>query len=92
MPVDSYIAAASKCPAVIVYREDITTVAQQFVAYPVRQPYLRAVSEWVRSPNSGYQLDRSWRFTDLASNGPHTLGRYEGLTLTVDLYVRKPSG
>ena len=89
MPVDSYVAAASKCPAVITYREDITTVAQQFVAYPVRQPYLRAVSEWVRSPNSGYELDRSWRFTDLASNGPHTLGRYEGLSLTVDLYVRK---
>ena len=67
-------------------------MAQQFIAYPVRQPYLRAVAEWVRSPISGYTLDRSWQFTDLASNGPHTLGRYEGLTLTVDLYVRKPSG
>jgi len=89
MPVDSYVSAASRCPAVIAYREDIATVAEQFVAYPVRQPYLRAVAEWVRSPDSGYTLDRSWRFTDLASNGPHTLGRYEGLTLTVDLYVRK---
>ncbi|TMF94351.1 MAG: hypothetical protein E6I05_03660 [Chloroflexi bacterium] len=90
--VNDYVRYATSCPAAIVYREDISVVAQQFIAYPVRQPYLRAVAEWVRSPISGYTLDRSWQFTDLASNGPHTLGRYEGLTLTVDLYVRKPSG
>jgi hypothetical protein len=87
--VDDYVKAAGKCPAVLAYREDITTVAEQFIAYPVRQPYLRAVAEWVRSPQSGYALDRSWTFNDLASNGPHTLGHYEGLSLTVDLYIRK---
>jgi hypothetical protein len=88
MKVADYVTLASRCPAVIVYREDITQVAQQFIAYPVRQPYLRAVADWVRSPGSGYTLDRSWVFTDLASNGPHSLGNYQGLTLTVDLYVR----
>ena len=25
---------------------------------------------------------------DLAPSGPHTLGRYQGVSLTVDLYVR----
>jgi hypothetical protein len=59
-----------------------------FVAYPVRQPYLRAVAEWVRSPGSEYSLVHSWQFTDLASNGPHSLGHYQGLTLTLDLYAR----
>lgn len=88
MNVSDYVALASRCPAVIVYREDVSQVSQMFVAYPVRQPYLRAVADWVRSPDSGYMLDRSWQFTDLASNGPHTLGRYDGITLTVDLYVR----
>lgn len=90
MKVSDYVALASRCPAVIVYREDVSQVSQMFVAYPVRQPYLRAVADWVRSPGSGYTLDRSWQFTDLASNGPHALGRYEGISLTVDLYVRAP--
>jgi hypothetical protein len=89
-PISDYVTQASKCPAVISYRDDITLVAKMFVAYPVRQPYLRAVAEWVRSPNSGYTLDRSWQFTDLASNYTHTLGHYEGLTFTVDLFVRSP--
>jgi hypothetical protein len=88
MTVADYVTLAGRCPAVLAYREDITQVAQQFIAYPVRQPYLRAVAAWVRSPGSGYTLDRSWQFTDLASNGPHSLGHYQGLKLTVDLYVR----
>jgi hypothetical protein len=86
--VSDYVASAGKCPAVMVYREDISRVADMFVAYPVRQPYLRAVAEWVRSPGSEYSLVRTWQFTDLASNGPHSLGRYQGLTLTLDLYAR----
>lgn len=87
-PISYYVKAASQCPAVISYREDISQVAQMFVAFPVRQPYLRAIAEWVRSPGSGYTLDRSWQFTDLASNGLHTLGHYQGFTLTVDLFIR----
>jgi hypothetical protein len=89
MPVSEYVAWASQCPAVISYREDIAQVAQMFVAFPVRQPYLRAVAQWVRSPDSGYTLDRSWQFTDIASNGLHTLGHYQGFTLTVDLFIRR---
>jgi len=46
------------------------------------------LAQWVRSPLSGYTLDRSWRFTDLAPSGQHQLGRYEGVSLTVDLYIR----
>jgi len=88
LPINEYVAQASQCPAVISYREDITEVAKMFVAFPVRQPYLRAVADWVRSPSSGYTLDRSWQFTDIASNGLHTLGHYQGYSLTVDLFIR----
>ena len=89
--VSAYVAAASRCPAVIAYREDITEVARVFFAPPVRQPYLRAVAEWVRTPDSGYALDRTWHFSDLAPSGQHTLGHYQGVSLTVDLYVRIPA-
>jgi hypothetical protein len=83
-----YVASASKCMAVLAYREDIATVAQVFFAPPVRQPYLRAVAQWVQSPDSGYTLDRSWTFSDLAPGVPHRLGHFEGVSLTVDLYLR----
>jgi hypothetical protein len=83
-----YIATASKCPAIVVYREDVTQVAQVFFCPPVRQPYLRALAGWVRSPGSGYVYDRSWQFSDLPPVGPHTLGKYKGVSLTVDLYLR----
>jgi hypothetical protein len=86
-PID-YIATASHCPAVVVYREDPSVVAQAFFCPPVRQPYLRALSNWVRSPGSGYALDRTWRFDNLPPLGPHTLGHYKGVSLTVDLYLR----
>ena len=83
-----YVAAVTQCPAVIVYREDVTEVAKVFFCPPVRQPYLRALATWVRGALSGYHLDRSWRFNDLPPIGPHTLGRYQGVSLTVDLYLR----
>jgi hypothetical protein len=86
--VADYVGAASRCQAVLAYREDISDVAQVFFAPPVRRPYLRAVANWVRSPGSGYVLDRTWRFTDLAPSGPHTLGNYQGVSLTVDLFIR----
>jgi hypothetical protein len=86
--ISDYVAEASQCPAVIAYREDILQVAQVFIAFPVRQPYLRAVAEWVRSPGSGYYLDRSWHFSDLAPFDAHTLGRFHGVSLTADLYIR----
>src|SRR4029077_6447533 len=86
--VRDYVATASRCMAVMVYREDIADVARVFFAPPVRQPYLRAVANWVRSPGSGYALDRSWRFSNLAPRDPHTLGHYEGVSVTVDLYLR----
>jgi hypothetical protein len=90
MTTSDYVESAKRCPAVIAYREDIAEVARMFFAPPVRQPYLRAVAEWVRSPGSGYTLDRTWRFSDLAPSSPHTLGRYQGTNLTVDLYLRSP--
>ncbi len=83
-----YILTASRCTAVIVYRDDLSQVARVFYVPAVRQPYLHALAQWVRSPLSGYTLDRSWRFTDLAPSGQHQLGRYEGVSLTVDLYIR----
>jgi hypothetical protein len=86
--VGDYVAAATRCAAVLAYREDIASVAPVFFAPAVRQPYLRAVAQWVRSPESGFALDRTWRLTDLAPSAPHTLGRYQGVSLTVDLYLR----
>jgi hypothetical protein len=85
-----YVATAKKCAAVIAYRENITQVAQVFYAPVAYQPYLQAVSDWVHGPGSGYTLDRSWSFFDLAPFGDHTLGRYQGVSLTVDLYLRSP--
>jgi hypothetical protein len=87
--VADYVAYARYCPAILAYREDIADVSRTFFAPPTRQPYLRAVAEWVRSPNSGYTLDRSWSLDDLAPIGPHELGRYQGVSLTVDLYLRQ---
>ena len=87
-----YVRAATTCPAAVVYREDITQVAKAFFCPPVRQPYLRALAEWVRGPLSGYHLQRSWRLDDLPPVSPHTLGRYEGVSLTVDLYLRIAGG
>jgi hypothetical protein len=86
--VSDYLLAASRCQAVMAYREDISDVAQVFFAPTIRQPYLRAVAEWVRRPDSAYTLDRTWTFSDLPHSGPHTLGNYQGVTLTVDLYIR----
>jgi len=86
--VGAYVAYASRCKAVMAYREDIAQVAPVFFAPPVRQPYLRAVANWVRAPSSGFVLDRTWRFNDLPPSGPHPLGHYQGVSLTVDLYIR----
>jgi hypothetical protein len=86
--VDTYVASARRCAAVLAYREDIAQVAPVFFAPPVRQPYLRAVANWVRNASSGYVLDRSWRFNDLPPSGPHPLGHYQGVSLTLDLYIR----
>jgi hypothetical protein len=86
--IDDYVLSARKCKAIIVYREDIARVAKVFYAPSVRQPYLRALAEWVRRPDSGYALDRTWTFADLAPVGQHPLGHYEGISLTVELYVR----
>ncbi len=85
---DAYIANARQCPAVVVYRDDIQQVARAFFCPPVRQPYMQALSSWVREPGNGYRLARSWRFDDLPPAGPHTLGQYQGVSLTLDLYLR----
>lgn len=86
--ISQYVAEASSCPAALVYEQDISDVAHVFFAPATRQPYLRAVAEWVRSPLSGFRLDRSWTFVDLPPGGPHALGHYQGISLTIDLYVR----
>jgi hypothetical protein len=90
--IDAYLATAKRCPAIVVYRDDIKQVAKVFFCPPVRQPYLQALSDWVRSPGSGYSLSRSWTMTDLPPVGAHPLGRYDGVTLTVELYVRSTQG
>jgi len=86
--ISDYVGSASMCAAVMAYREDIGDVARVFFAPLVRQPYLRAVAQWVRSPDSGFSLDRTWRFSNLPPSGPHQLGHYQGVSLTVDLYLR----
>jgi len=89
--IADYILIARRCSAAIVYKDDIARVAQVFFAPAVRQPYLQALADWVRSPDSGYTLDRSWSLSNLASPLPHRLGRYQGVSLTVELYLRSPT-
>ena len=89
--VEDYVAAARRCDAFVVYEQDMGTVAQVFYAPPIYQPYLQAVADWVRTPGNGFTLDRKWVLTNMPPIAPHTLGRYHGLTLTVDLYLRMPS-
>jgi hypothetical protein len=88
LPPDHYVESAKQCAAVLTFREDIAQAAQAFSAVPGYQPYYRAIDEWVRNPASGYTLDRSWSFTDLPPYAPHTLGRYQGASVTVDLFLR----
>ena len=90
-PPTAYVRAATGCAAVITFREDVSEVAQAFIALPPYWPYYRAIDQWVRSPSSGYTLDQSWQFTDLPPYVEHPLGRYQGVSLTVDLFVRGPA-
>jgi hypothetical protein len=83
-----YLRTATSCSAVIVYREDLSQVAQVFFTPAARQPYLQQLAVSVRGQDSGYFLDRTWRLTDLPPSGPHQLGSYQGVSLTVDLYLR----
>ena len=64
-------------------------MAKAFYAPPARQPYLRALADWVHSPDSGFVLDKSWTLSDLPPITPHTLGSYQGQSLTVELYARE---
>jgi hypothetical protein len=88
LTTSEYLGMVRQCAAIITYREDITQVAQAFPAPAAYQPYLRATADLVHGPNSGYSLDRTWSFSDLVPLGPHALGRYQGLSLTVELYLR----
>jgi hypothetical protein len=98
-PTD-YVLSASRCPAVIAYREDISQVARVFWTPAVRQPYLRAVAEWVRSPGSGYEIGHTWQLFDLPAGAcdkeyicpSRELGRSPSLNLTVDLFIRTQAG
>ena len=90
--IAGYVLSARHCSAVIAYREDISQVAKVFFTPPVRQPYLQALADSVRSPGSGYVLDRTWTLSDLPPIAPHALGRYQGVSLTVELYLRTAGG
>jgi hypothetical protein len=87
-PVADYVETAKKCAAVLTYEEDITQVARVFYAPPPYQPYLRAVADWVKQPNSGYRLDRTWPLFDIGPDTEHVLGGFQGVDLTVELFLR----
>jgi hypothetical protein len=86
--VSDYVTSARRCDAFVVYEQGIGEVAQAFYAPSAYQPYFQAVADWARGPGSGLMLDRSWTFSDLPPIAPHTLGRYTGRSLTVDLWLR----
>jgi hypothetical protein len=88
LTIDDYVGLARRCAAILAYRDDITQVAQVFYAPPPYQPYLRAVADWVHDPGSGYTLDQTFSFSNLASDVAHPLGHYPGVSLTVELYLR----
>lgn len=91
LTTDAYLQEVKQCAAIIVYREDIEQVAQAFYAPPIYQPYLRATADLVHSPNSGYTLDRTWPITGLVPNRIHTLGDFQPVSLTLELYLRSPA-
>ncbi len=89
LPTADYVQASQSCKAVITYKEPITQVAQAFSALPAYQPYYLAIDQWVRN-SSGYCWDRSWSFPNLPPYEAHALGGYQGISLTVDLFIRGP--
>ncbi len=69
----------SQCKALLVYAEDIEEVAKVFHVAPLSYPYWRAISEWVKRPESSHRLVRTYRLW----------GKYPDRPILVHLYVRE---
>lgn len=83
-PPDEFIReTAIHCNAILVYAEDIEKVSRfRFsLISAAERPYLRAIADWVRRPDSSYSLLRTYRLLDWVSP--------VGPGLTVELYVKQ---
>ena len=65
------------CKAILVFKEDLEEVAKLMWVPLSRRPLLRAAAEWVRGPNSGYELTRGYPII------------YGDDFITIQLYVRR---
>jgi hypothetical protein len=90
-PAQFIASDASRCKAILVYMEDIEEVSRFFWCPASRRPYLRALAEWVRGPDSCSSLYATYRL----SVGAPQLASYRSgdgnrRTFELALYVRDP--
>ncbi len=69
----------SPSKAVLVFEDDIEEVAKYFPVHPMSYTYWRAISEWVRRPDSPHRLVGTYRLW----------GQYPDHPILVHLYVRE---
>lgn len=80
----------SKCKAILIYNEDVQEVSK-FSFFPsARWPYLRAISEWVKQPNSPYVLYKSYNISAIPFPYYSTTSYYLGdqRLFTIELYIK----
>jgi hypothetical protein len=74
----------SKCKAILVFKEDVESVKTRDLAIATpRLPYYVAIQKWVKSPDSGFSLFKTYHFSE------HSVYNKEGTGYDVELYVRK---
>jgi hypothetical protein len=69
--------SVTTCKAVLAYEQDIDTVGEVMSFSPIDEPYFRAISEWVKRPDSGYVSVKTYHF--VTGDG----------RLALDLYIRQ---
>jgi hypothetical protein len=74
----------SKCKAILVFKEDVESVKTRDLAIAApRLPYYIAIQKWVKSPDSGFKLFKTYHFSE------HSVYNKEGTGYDVELYVRE---
>jgi len=79
----------SRCKAILVYLEDVQEVSEFFFVPPVRWPYLRAIAEWVRMPDNGYAIYKTYYISVAPFSRSYQLGENDRRTFTIQLYIKQ---
>jgi hypothetical protein len=74
----------SKCKAILVFKEDVESIKTRdsSIALP-RLPYYIAIQKWVKSPDSGFKLFKTYHFSE------HSVYNKGGTGYDVELYVKE---